>query len=942
MIVGIDLGTTNSALAHVDPERSTRILSDEIVQLVGPGELLPRPTLPSFLYLAGEHELPPAALKLPWSDVPSPRVVGELARVQGANVPARLVASAKSWLCHPRVDRLAPILPWGESAAETQRISPVEASAAYLGHLAAVWRHATGRALADEDVVLCVPASFDEVARELTVRAAVEAGLGKVTLLEEPQAAFYAWLADHAADAPLAAGDTVLVCDIGGGTSDFSLIAVRQGGVYERVAVGDHLLLGGDNMDLALARRVEGRLARGGRLDHHSFSQLTQACRVAKERLLGDEARASWTVTIAGRGSKLIGGALHDEIARAEAEELVLDGFFPRVDAGAEPQRRRAGIQELGLPYAADAAITRHLAWFLRLHATPPTAILWNGGVLKSAAIRARILEVVTAWLGRTPRVLDNAAPDLAVARGAAYYGLARSGADVRAVKIGGGAARAFYLGVDTTQVTPGQLTVMCLTPRGFEEGADVTLSEHALELLTNRPVRFRLFTSSDRVGDRAGQLLTLAPDALAELPPMYTVLRFSRSSHEAALSVNLHARLTEIGTLELECVARATGNEDEDRWKLAFDLRAPAAAERGGDAAAVASVSPSETTPAEVDPAKLERAVRVLRALYGKDGAGDPPSVMKELQAILGSRDGWPFTVLRALWEPLKDLRGGRGKSAAHEARWYNLVGYVLRPGFGYPLDDWRVKETWRLFNAGLVHDKDDPCKLEWWILWRRVSGGLTRTQQDEIFKRIAPHFLPSFAKKAERKPPGAQEAAEMWRCVASMERLPAKQKAELGDALLASVEKKKLPTTTDVQSLWALGRLGARVPLYGPANGVVARGRAEKWLERLLAMTWKGDAHALAAAEIARASGDRARDLDEGLRRRLAERLKSVAEGERLARLVLEPTPRQAQEERLAFGDSLPSGLRLVADADVADVTDAAAAAAAATPAVDAPDRR
>jgi hypothetical protein len=401
---------------------------------------------------------------------------------------------------------------------------------------------------------------------------------------------------------------------------------------------------------------------------------------------------------------------------------------------------------------------------------------------------------------------------------------------------------------------------------------------------------------------------LTLLPDALAELPPMYTVLRFQRSSHEAALSVNLHARLTEIGTLELECVARATGNEQEDRWKLQFDLRA--SEDASGQAT---SVSPAQTTPSDVDPQKIEQAIAVLRALYGKDGGDvDPPSVMKRLQAVLGPRDGWSFTVLRALWEPLKDLRGGRGKSAAHEARWYNLVGFTLRPGFGYPLDDWRVKETWRLFNTGIVHDKDDPCKLEWWILWRRVSGGLTRTQQEEIWKRIAPHFVASFAKKSDRKPPGAQEAAEMWRCVASMERIPARQKAELGDALVAAIEKKKVTE----QGLWALGRLGARVPLYGPVDGVVARAKAEKWVERVLAMEWKGDAHALAAAEMARASGDRARDLDEGLRRRLSDRLKSVAEGERLARLVLEPTAREAREERLAFGDSLPSGLRLVSE--------------------------
>jgi hypothetical protein len=270
---------------------------------------------------------------------------------------------------------------------------------------------------------------------------------------------------------------------------------------------------------------------------------------------------------------------------------------------------------------------------------------------------------------------------------------------------------------------------------------------------------------------------------------------------------------------------------------------------------------------------------------------------------------------VLRALWEPLKELRGGRGKSPQHEARWLNLVGYTLRPGFGYPLDDWRVKETWRLFNAGLVHDKDDACHLEWWILWRRVSGGLTKTQQEEMFKRIAPHFLTSFAKKADRRSPGAQETAEMWRAVASMERLTAKQKAELGDVLIGQLEKKKAPDKYD-HALWALSRLGARVPLYGPAEDVVTRHKAERWLERLLALEWKGEPFALAAAELARCSGDRARELDEPLRRRLADRLKALPDGARLMRLVLEPVPREEREERLAFGEALPSGLRLVAE--------------------------
>ncbi len=903
-VVGIDLGTTNSALAHADSERpSPRIEVDAIAQLTAPGELGARNTLPSFLYLTGEHELPEGATALPW-DAGARSIAGELARVQGAQVPGRLVASAKSWLCHPRVDRLAAILPWSEGGTEgVTRISPVDASAAYLAHLSGHWKQATCRPLGDEDVVLCVPASFDEAARELTVRAAESQGLHP-SLLEEPQAAFYSWLADHGADwrNHLSSGDTVLVFDVGGGTTDFSLIAVKEGEggqpVFERTAVGDHLLLGGDNMDLALARRVENRLMKGGRMDPHQLQQLVQACRTAKEKLLSEPARPSWAITLAGRGSKLIGGALRDELSRAEVEELVLDGFFPRVPVDAAPERRRAGIAEFGLPYASDAGITRHAAAFLRLHGARPTAVLWNGGVLKAQAIRERVLEVLSSWLGAPPRVLENADPDLAVARGAAYYGLARRGLGLR---IGGGAARAYYVAVDTAKVEPGQVSALCVTARGMEEGARVTLSGHELEVLTNRPVRFRLFSSSDRIGDHAGELLTLPADALAELPPVYTVLRFARSSQDVALRVVLSAHLTEIGTLEIECVARSTGNE-ADRWKLAFDLRAT-------DTPAAPAAAP------DVNPEALERAVGVLKALYGKSDApaidNSPAGVMKTLQYILGPKDNWSMTALRALWEPLKDLRGGRGKTAPHEARWLNLVGYTLRPGFGYPLDDWRVKETWRLFNLGLVNDKDDPCQLEWWILWRRISGGLTRTQQDELYKRIAPHFLPSFAKKADRRSPGPQEAAEMWRTLASMERLPGKQKAELGDVLMSQLEKKKAVD----QALWALGRLGARVPLYGGVEDVVGKARVEKWLERLMALEWKGDAAALAAAELARCSGDRARDLDESLRRRLADKLKQQNEGARLARLVMEPVVREAREERLAFGDALPSGLRLAA---------------------------
>jgi molecular chaperone DnaK (HSP70) len=906
-LVGIDLGTTHCALAHATERGRIEVLP--IPQLVALGEIAPRTLLPSALYLAGP-ELPAEALRLPWDSADgAPQLVGELARTQGALVPGRLITSAKSWLGHARVDRLAPILPWGGDEGVPKR-SPVAVSSAFLSHLCGAFQQATGADARAEEVVLCVPASFDEVARQLTMRAATEVGL-RPTLLEEPQAAFYAWLADHLGDwrTHLSVGDEILVCDIGGGTTDFTLIRLvgdkDDRPQLERYAIGDHLLLGGDNMDLALARRVESRLRPDGRLEPAQFAALTQACRVAKERLLDDPAadgaRASWTVTVAARGARLIGGALHDELQRAEAEALVLDGFFPRVAADAAPQRTRSALTELNLPYAADPAVTRHLAAFLRAHAARPTAILWNGGVTKSPAIRARLLEVLGGWLGRAPRELPGAAPDLAVARGAAYYGLAKRGLGVR---IGGGSPRAYFVGVDTSAVTPGELTVLCVAPRGMHEGERITVDQHPLEALTNRPVRFRLFSSSELTGNLAGDLLNVPVDSLAEQEPLYTVLRFARSSQDVALKVALEVHLSELGALELDCVALGTGHE-ADRWRLAFDLRAPQAAR---------AEAPKPST--SEDPQALALALSILRSVYSKDPDPrfddlQPASLMKALAGPLGPKDGWNPATLRALWEPLKDLRGGRGKSPAHEARWLNLVGYCLRPGFGYPLDDWRVKETWRAFNAGLVHDKDAPCRLEWWVMWRRISGGLTKTQQDELHKRLAPYLLPS-AKKGDRKSVSRQELAEMWRTIASMERLPARQKAELGDVLLTELEKKEAPE----HALWALGRLGARVPLYGPIEEVVAVRRAEKWLERLLALPWKGEPEALAAAELARMSGDRARDLDEVLRRRLAERLHAVAEGERLARLVLEPIAREAREERLAFGDALPQGLRLQAE--------------------------
>ncbi len=585
-VVGIDLGTTNSALAWVDLEAATPTVQRlDLPQLVAPGEVAPRPLLPSFLYLASAAEFPAGALDLPWGA--QPFAVGTLARDHGWRVPMRLVSSAKSWLSHAGVDRTAALLPpqpAGAEAVDVERVSPVEASARYLRHLRDAWDHVMARGdagakLAAQDVYLTVPASFDAAARELTVRAATAAGL-EVTLLEEPQAAFYSWLAAHGDQwrKLLEVGDVVLVCDVGGGTTDFSLIAVSdvEGNLaLDRVAVGDHILLGGDNMDLALAASVSERLAADGtKLDAWQARSLTHACRAAKEALLADESKESAPVTVLGRGRSVVGGTIQSELKRADVQKLLLDGFFPMVGPDEAPRaRRRAGLQELGLPFAADAAVTRHLAKFLAAHQRRATAILFNGGVMKSAALRRRVVETLDSWSDDPESdlvVLDGTDLDLAVAHGAAYYGLVRRG---KGVRIRGGTARSYYIGVESSMpAVPGMappLKAICVAPRGMEEGTDAPVADEEFGLVVGEPAEFRFLASSTRAGDRVGTVLEDG-EGLDETAPLEVELPPSPTGQKGQLvPVRLHARVTEVGTLEVWCEAR-----DGAKWKLEYDVR--------------------------------------------------------------------------------------------------------------------------------------------------------------------------------------------------------------------------------------------------------------------------------------------------------------------------------------------------------------------------------
>ncbi len=589
-VVGIDLGTTNSVVAYADTQTEApaiRVL--EIPQLTAPGSVEARTTLPSFLYVAAKDELPPEQLRLPWKGEHD-RIVGDFARRRGAEVPARLVSSAKSWLSYAAADRTAPILPWG-SPDEVPKLSPVEVSTHYLAHIRHAWDAAhKGAPLAAQDILLTVPASFDAAARELTLRAAHAAGLESVTILEEPQAAFYAWI-DAKGDAwreAVRVGDVVLVCDIGGGTTDFTLIAVREDNgvlVPERVAVGDHILLGGDNMDLALSYHLQQRLLQAKTaIDAWQFRSLTLSCRDAKERLLSTDSRDSkLPIAILGRGRKVIGGSVRLEVERADVDQALIDGFFPNCPLDAQPQaQRRTGLQELGLPYASDPGITRHLAQFLNRHgktqAVEPTAVLFNGGVMRADTLRERLVGVVRGWFRSDApmRVLDGGDPEHAVARGAAYYGLARRG---RGVRIRGGTARSYYIGIETAMpAVPGMrppIKALCVVPRGVEEGSDLPLPPQELHLVVGEPAEFRFLSSATRRDDTVGSLIESWDDDITEMEPMQTTLA-AEGQEGAMIPVRLQGRVTELGLLELWCVSR----DGSQRWKLELNVRARPASE--------------------------------------------------------------------------------------------------------------------------------------------------------------------------------------------------------------------------------------------------------------------------------------------------------------------------------------------------------------------------
>jgi hypothetical protein len=989
-LIGIDLGTTNSVVAYIDTRVDAHIDTREVAdagssirvflvpQLVGHGEVRTLPGLPSFLYFPTADELSAGAVSATWDEDP-PMVTGVLAREQGALVPSRQVSSAKSWLSYAGVDRRAKILPAQaeppQALISQPKISPVEASARYLMHLRDAWNAAIGTdaetRFEHQEIVLTVPASFDEEARELTVEAARRAGLDKLTLLEEPLAAFYAWIAVKIAGNRIAAnrhaqasgegedlrdGELILICDIGGGTTDFSLVRIRMVNgelQFERTAIGEHLLLGGDNLDFALARRVEDKLAKDKLRDIpltlRQRYALRRACCAAKERLLSDSELSHVPITVLGSGHAVVGQALSVDLAREEVLQILTEGFLPITAPDEMPAYSRpTGLRELGLPYASDPAITRHLAAFLRQAAVAmngssansaaasqssanqssanhrlarPDAVLFNGGFCAPAVTRDRIVGAISSWFGGAqsgwgPKLLNHDAADnaidssveSAVARGAAYYGRVRRGAGLR---IRAGSARTYYIGLPSDDGLQG----ICVLPAGVEEGTTLPLLNREFSVLANRPVSFTLYSSRTR-HDGHGEVARLDKADEANVhrhAPLVTLLRYGKKMRDVYLIVGLRANFTEVGTLELWCESRDTPH----RWRLQFELRGEEAqAQQLGTAEPqpVATRSSAVTT----SDATVESAAQLIRSVFGGSADGDtlaPDTLVSQMEAVLGAkRDSWPVSAIRRFGDVLIEVAAGRKKSPRHEVRWLNLSGFCLRPGFGAPGDAARVNDLRTIASNELVFANDLQCQVEMLVLLRRIAGGINASEQQALYRKRA--------RRAGRKKKGRvnrQLEYEEWRLFASLEHLLASTRAALGHELLAKIREEP----GEAIWLWALGRLGARIPLYGPPHSVVAAEIAGEWVRALLDLSPFTAATGSAIVQIARRTDDRSRDdrsrdIHNAIRELAISRLMAFGVAEETIQLLSKYVPPERADAVRSFGESLPPGLQVVSSSN------------------------
>ncbi|EHH2557458.1 hsp70 family protein [Vibrio parahaemolyticus] len=927
-LVGIDLGTTNTVVAYceiTDNLEQSEVSLFDIDQLISPGEVVRKPLLPSFRYHPAVGQISPSDLTLPWDNEPvagdiNNVIVGEWARELGAKVEGRQVSSAKSWLSHQAVDRNSDILPWA-GAQDVDKVSPVIASASYLNHIRQAWnyRHPSNK-LEDQDVVVTVPASFDETARKLTLEAAELAGLKKIVLLEEPQAVCYDWYARHQQTAADELKDLplILVCDVGGGTTDLSLIEAKFTNsdlALDRIGVGEHLMLGGDNLDLALAHLAESRFNQNKKLTAASLTKLIQQTRKAKENLLSASAPDEVKITMLGSGSKLLGGTKSIALSKQEVHQIALDGFFPLSDFSEVPDKRRSAVVEFGLPYVADPAVSKHVAEFLTQHQQVsraalgieddkqnaiPVGLLLNGGVFNSDLVTERVTTLLSDWRGAPVTVLDNPHPDWSVALGAVAFGKARRGAQL---KIGGGAARSYFLHLQEKNKMG---KALCLLAKGTEEGHEIRLSGRRFSLTLGEPVRFNLLTSThdtltNNTAIQNGVMVDVDPDLFAPLPPYITTLEGEgaelQANQKERVEVQLACQLTEVGTLKMECVS---AEDDSKRWELEFEVR---------------NKQTDDSEQVKLHP-KLNECKELIARLYSgnkKSAEGkEIKTLAKDLEKKLGKRDEWDFTTLRQLFDTFAQGRKRRRRSEQHEKNWLRLAGFALRPGFGDPTDSWRIEQVWGLYQQN-IQFKNHQGWTDWWVFWRRIAGGLSQEQQETILADIAKYLHPG----AMKNPQSAKAAQEMGyesmvRLSASLEHLEVEDKVLLATWFLSKAINQN---QFEQAHWWAMGRLASRTPLYGSQHNVIPREQAEQWLPKLLEQNWlKEPMIAFAAVMICRKTGDRLSDISDDYREQVLTKLKQSKVPESWVSLVEEVKELSESESKRVFGDALPSGLTLV----------------------------
>ncbi|WP_087017777.1 Hsp70 family protein [Thaumasiovibrio subtropicus] len=912
--VGIDLGTTHSVIAFSridDPQQTISIFP--IDQLAGPGVVVRKPLLPSFRYHPSQDEIRKEDIALPWQKQPVKGdfdhvIVGEWARELGTKVSGRQVTSAKSWLSHQGVDRQAAILPWN-SIDDVTKVSPVIASASYLKHIHQCWNYHHGETpLADQFVVITVPASFDEAARQFTLEAARLAGLSKVHLLEEPQAACYDWYQRHqdSAQSQLAEHPLVLICDVGGGTTDLSLIAATTDDdeqlALTRIGIGEHLMLGGDNIDLSIAHHAEMSIANGKPVNAANLAKLIQQTRKCKETLLKIDAPATSSITMLGRGAKLIGGTKTVELDRDTVQPLILDGFMPPCELTEYENSSRSAMQNFGLPYAANPAISQHIANFLLAHQNAakaalglesdelvmPSAVIFNGGFFNSTLLKERTLSCLNQWQADPMTELDNPHPDLAVARGAVCYGFARQG---QLLKIGGGSALNYFLEVETKQ---GEKKALALLAKGSEEGVEFHLSGRQFALSLGQPIKFNIMTSRDDSPIQTGTL-TEIDDSFHYLPPLIVSLedeKAAQSSQDYHEPVTLVSHYDELGLVKVACVS----TQRNARWLLEFEIR-----------------HKEESQQSESNP-QLSHSLALIDAVYGDRNDTDPKAIKtlrQQLEKQLGQRDEWDMVTLRELATPLLAGKKRRRRSAQHERNWFKLAGQCLRPGFGFPADEWRMKETWNLYQQGIQFASSQTW-ADWWVFWRKVSGGLNAQQQKQIFKDIRKYLQPGAGRNSKLAAERQERAyEEMVRLAACLEKIDLDDKMTMIEWLFGHLQKSQYQQA----HWWAIGRIASRSALSGEADKLMSAAHTEFVLTALLEEDWLKEPYiGFAAVMMSRKTGDRHLDIGEEIRQAVIAKLeKAKAPASWVTLISTTGELSQAQSQHL-FGDSLPTGLKLI----------------------------